>query len=210
VAARAQLGKTGLSTSQRENILIKFGGAELYALAREAFKTSSVANESTGREPVALRGPAPPADGALDTAKGVGDRITDAPGGVSVFLSAAEAADTAIEGGTVAGNGAGDTLGDSSGIPSASDDEQDTPKAVDTLAAAEAHKNSKKAKMSSTSAAVSEYLHAKNERERVIFAERHNGGHPGSGQAANSVNDNDIRVDVTDMIRAITEKARRQ
>jgi len=53
-------------------------------------------------------------------------------------------------------------------------------------------------------------LHAKNERERVIFAERHNGGHPGSGQAANSVNDNDIRVAVIDMIRAITEKARRQ
>ena len=210
VAARAQLRKTGLSTSHREDILIKFGGAELYALAREAFKTSSVANESTGREPVALGGPAPPAYGALEKAAGVGDGIPDAPGRVSVLVSAAEAADTAGEGGAVADNGAGDTLGDGSGTPSASDGEQDTPKAVDILAAAEAHKISKKAKKASTSAAVSEYLHAKNERERVIFAERHNGGHPGSGQAANSVNDNDIRVAVIDMIRAITEKARRQ
>jgi len=210
VAARAQLSKTGLNTSQREDILIKFDGTELCALAREALKTSSVANESTGREPVALGGPAPPADGGLDTAVGVGDGIPDAPGGVSVLVSAAEAADTADEGGAVAGNGAGDTVGDSNGIPSASDDEHDTPEAVDILAAAEAHKISKKAKKASTSAAVSEYLHAKNERERVTFAERHNGGLPGSGQAANSVNDNDISVAVIDMIRAITEKARRQ
>jgi len=65
-------------------------------------------------------------------------------------------------------------------------------------------------KKASTSAAVCEYLHAKNERERVIFSERHNGGHPGSGQVANSVNDNDIRVAVIDMIRAMTEKAGRQ
>jgi len=87
---------------------------------------------------------------------------------------------------------------------------QDTPKAVDILAAAEAHKISKQVNKASTSPAVSEYLHPKNELERVIFAERHNGGHPASGQAANCVNDNDIRVAVIDMILAITEKARRQ
>jgi len=164
VAARSQLRKTGLSNSQSEDILIKFGGAELYDLAREEFKKSSVASESTGREPVALGGPAPPADGALYTAAGVRDGIPDAFGGVSVLVSAAKAAETADESGAVAGNGAGDTLGDRNGIPSASDDEQDTPKAVDILAAAEAHKISRKAKKASTSAAVSEYLNAKNER----------------------------------------------
>ena len=113
---------------------------------------------------MALGGPSPPADGALYTAAVVRDGIPDASGGVSVLVSAAKAADTAGESGAVAVNGAGDTFGDSNGIPSSSDDEQDTPKAVDILAAAEAHKISKKAKKERTSAAVSEYLHAKNER----------------------------------------------
>jgi len=89
VAARAQLANTGLSTSRRKDILFTFGGAELFVLAREAFNTSSVANASNGRKPVALGGPAPPACGALETAAGVGEGIPDAPTRVPVLVSAA-------------------------------------------------------------------------------------------------------------------------
>jgi len=52
VATRKILRRTGLSAPQREDFLIKFGGSELYSLARDAFKTSAVASESTGRETV--------------------------------------------------------------------------------------------------------------------------------------------------------------
>jgi len=81
---------------------------------------------------------------------------------------------------------------------------------VDLLAAAEARQNHKKAKRVSTSAAFNAYQHVKNERESAVFEERHCGGASGSGQAANVVSDNDIRVAVLDMIGAIAAKARRQ
>jgi len=59
----------------------------------------------------------------------------------------------------------------------------------------------------STSAAISAYLQAKNERESAVFDERHSGGASGSGREANVVSDDDIRVDVLDRIGAIAAKS---
>eukprot|EP00168_Porphyra_purpurea_P013825 TRINITY_DN388_c0_g1_i7.p3 TRINITY_DN388_c0_g1~~TRINITY_DN388_c0_g1_i7.p3 ORF type:complete len:295 (+),score=47.37 TRINITY_DN388_c0_g1_i7:736-1620(+) len=53
------LKSTGMSTAQREDLLIKFGGAQLYDLAREAFKTSHVSTQLTVRAPVDLSAAVP-------------------------------------------------------------------------------------------------------------------------------------------------------
>lgn len=57
------LKSTGMSTAKREDLLIKFGGAELYDLAREAFKTSHVSTQLTVREPVDLSAAVPTVTG---------------------------------------------------------------------------------------------------------------------------------------------------
>jgi len=222
VAARAQLKRTGLSTSDREDILITFSGSELFSLFREALCTSSVANESTGREPVVFGAPATLSAGAVDATAGGGGGSpglashATAPGsaaGVPRPATGGESSPTSV-GEAAAGGVSGveddsvDKEGDSDSIMGHSDEEDAAYNAVEILAAAEKHKNPKKAKKVSTSAAVSEYLQAKNERERVLFSERHNERTSDSGQAA--VSDNDIRRAVLDMIGAISEKACRQ
>eukprot|EP00170_Pyropia_yezoensis_P001604 contig_6953_g1608 len=41
------LKSTGISTAKRKDLLIKFGGAKLYDLAREGFKASHVSTQLT-------------------------------------------------------------------------------------------------------------------------------------------------------------------
>lgn len=57
------LKTTGISTAHREDLLNKFGGAELYDLAREAFQTSHVSTQLTVGDLVDLTAAAPTATG---------------------------------------------------------------------------------------------------------------------------------------------------
>jgi len=206
-ATRKNRCRTGLSASQREDIVIKFGGSELYSYARDAFKTSAVATESTGREPVVLGALTAPAVGAVASPVGGSARQV-----LVVPVSTSPSAGTASPGSV--GNDMGTELsGADAGADfslGASDEEDGVPNAVELLAAAKAQRDPKKTKKVSTSGAITADLEAKTERESVVFAEQHGSGTAGSGPAANVVSDNDIRAAVLDMIGAITDKARRQ
>jgi len=225
VATRRNLRRTGLSASQREDLLIKLGGSELYSLARDAFKTSAVATESTGREPVvfgastapgisAVKSPADEHGEGAGSNAGTPGRVVGVatPGLAAVASSPPQCAGTASLGGAEAAifGAMGDAATDGDDSVGASDHEDDVPRAVDLLAAAEARKDHKNPKRVRTSAAISAYMPAKNERESAIFDERHSGRASGSGREANVVSDNDIRVAVLYMIGAIAAKARRQ
>jgi len=225
VATRRNLRRTGLSASQREDLLIKLGGSELYSLARDAFKTSAVATESTGREPVVFGASTAPGISAVESpadehGEGAGSNAgtpgrvvgVATPGLAAVASSPPQGAGTASLGGAGAAifGAMGDAATDGDDSVGASDHENDVPRAVDLLAAAEARKDHKNPKRVRTSAAISAYMPAKNERESAIFDERHSGRASGSGREANVVSDNDIRVAVLDMIGAIAAKARRQ
>ena len=207
VATRKNLCRTGLSASQREDIVIKFGGSEVYSYARGVFKTSAVAIESTGREPVVLGAPVAPAVGAVASPVGGGARQV-----LVVPVSTSPTAGTASPGSV--GNDMGTELsGADAGADvslGASDEEDGVPNAVELLAAAEAQRDPKKTNQVSTSGAITAYLETKTERESVVVAEQHGSGTAGSGPAANVVSDNDIRAAVLDMIGAIADKARRQ
>ena len=235
VATRKNLCRTGLSASQREDFLINFGGSELYSLARAAFKSSAVANESTYREPVVFGAPEAPACGLETAPADAGGEGSVAPGRTSTDKSPTGTACTADGGptlgqaglaqsspsprtlmtrpsraGTPAGPDVEGTGADSEGSPGDADADDTVPKAVELLAGAEAQRDCSKAKKVSTSGAIAAYLDAKNEREKVLFAERHGGGPSDSREATNGVSDNDIRIAVLDMIGAIAAKARRQ
>jgi len=222
VEARAQSKPTELSISEREDIRIKFSGSELFSLAREAFRTSSVANDSTGREPVVFGAPATLSAGAVNATAGGGGGSpglashSTAPGsaaGAPIPATGGRSTPPSVGEVAVGGVGgvedvSGDKVDDSDSIMGQRYEEDAAYKAFEILSAPEEHKNPKKAKKESTSAAFNEYLQAKNERERVLFSEMHNERASDSGQAV--VSDNDVRRAVLDMIGAISEKARRQ
>lgn len=62
---------TGMSAAQREDLIIKFGGAILFDLAREAIERSHVSTQLTVREPVDLMAAAQVRPGELGGARGV-------------------------------------------------------------------------------------------------------------------------------------------
>eukprot|EP00170_Pyropia_yezoensis_P001269 contig_5636_g1273 len=65
-----KLKSTGMSAAQREDLIIKFGGAILFDLAREAFKKSHVSTELTVRKPVDLTVAAQARSGKAGGARG--------------------------------------------------------------------------------------------------------------------------------------------
>jgi len=84
------LKKTGLSTAEKEDILLKFGGCVLFGLCRSAFKGCPVSAQTSARDPV-LFGSARAADGARASA--------------AASSSAAVAGGAAGEAGETEGNG---------------------------------------------------------------------------------------------------------
>ncbi|OSX73807.1 hypothetical protein BU14_0326s0001 [Porphyra umbilicalis] len=233
VATRKNLCRTGLRASQREDFLINCGGSELYSLARAAFKSPAVANESTYREPVVFGAPEAPACGLETAPADAGGEGSVAPGRTSTDKIPTGTACTVdggptlgqeglaqssprtlmtrpIRAGAPAGPDVEGTGADSEGSSGDADANDTVHEAVELLAGAEALRNCSKAKKVSTSGAIAAFLDAKNEREKVLFAERHGGGPSDSREATNGVSDNDIRIAVLDMIGAIAAKARRQ
>jgi len=159
VATRRNLRRTGLSASQREDFLIKFGGSELYSLAWDAFKTSAVATDSTGREPVVFGASTAPGTSAVEApadenGEGAGSntgtpgRVVGGatPGPAAVASSPTQGAGTA----SLAGAGAaifgamGDAATDGDDSVGASDHDDDVPKAVDLLAALRREKTARR------------------------------------------------------------------
>eukprot|EP00168_Porphyra_purpurea_P005737 TRINITY_DN16831_c0_g1_i1.p1 TRINITY_DN16831_c0_g1~~TRINITY_DN16831_c0_g1_i1.p1 ORF type:complete len:255 (-),score=14.17 TRINITY_DN16831_c0_g1_i1:167-931(-) len=77
--AAKKASRTGASTSEKEDALIKFGGAVLFGMAQAVFKDCPVSNELTGVKPVNLlqTASAQPGSGdagAVGAAAGVGGR----------------------------------------------------------------------------------------------------------------------------------------
>ena len=114
-------------------------------MARDAFKTSAVATESTGREPVefgaavspstsTLAGPENDRSGSADLEAASPGRFANGstPGQAEVAGLTPQGASTANLGGGDAafGGGAGDGAVDGDDIPGASDQDDDVPKAV--------------------------------------------------------------------------------
>eukprot|EP00168_Porphyra_purpurea_P013819 TRINITY_DN388_c0_g1_i1.p1 TRINITY_DN388_c0_g1~~TRINITY_DN388_c0_g1_i1.p1 ORF type:complete len:309 (+),score=76.34 TRINITY_DN388_c0_g1_i1:736-1662(+) len=198
------LKSTGMSTAQREDLLIKFGGAQLYDLAREAFKTSHVSTQLTVRAPVDLSAAVP----TVAVEKGLtavvppraGDGSEVHPGGSSD--AGGDSAEDAEEGGG-SGNDGGSVGSDGdvdaeSGAESAPDtaprdgSTEPTARAADIAAAASP---AKKAKRDTAVGLVREYL---SEKMR-----------PAAVGEVGGTTDSDVRQALVNMINAYAEKARR-
>ena len=122
-------------------------------MARDVFKTSAVASESTGREPVVFDASTAPGTSAVEApadehGEGAGSnagtpgRVAGGatPGPAAVASSPPQGAGMASLGGAGAAlfGAMGDAATDGDHSVGASDHEDDVPKAVDLLAAAEA------------------------------------------------------------------------
>lgn len=217
MATRKVLVQTGLSTAQREDALLAFGGSVLYELARGVFRKSSVSNEMTVREPVVLGTPPAPTTGAAGGATGAAAAVN--AGGVAAGTTGPAAAGNAggAATGTTGAAAVGPDVAESDGTEAsaesgsdASDDvEAATTSAVNVLVAAEGKSPDKKPKKETTAGVLRDYIKSKIDRENAA-AESTNCSGPSRDRAdGNGVSDDAIRRAVLDMITAYTEKARR-
>jgi len=72
---------TGLSSSERDDILLKFGGCVLFSLARTAFKGCPISPQTSVRDPIKFGASLGEADSAVGTNEGVEDAGAAAGGG---------------------------------------------------------------------------------------------------------------------------------
>lgn len=201
MATRKVLVQTGLSTAQREDALLAFGGSVLYELARWVFRKSSVSNEMTVREPVVLGTPPAPTTGAAGGATGAAAAVNAGGAATGTTGAAAVGPDVAESDGTEASAESGSDASD--------DVEAATTSAVNVLVAAEGKSPDKKPKKATTAGVLRDYIKSKIDRENAA-AESTNCSGPSRDRAdGNGVSDDAIRRAVLDMITAYTEKARR-
>lgn len=231
IATCAVIKGTGMSAAHKEDQIIKFGGAMLFDLAREAFKKSHVSTQQTVHEPMDMcadaaaspgspaagRAPGgPPAGGSTggdsSVAEGMdGDEgqdnaaADDREGSKSDGGSAAESIGGESDGG--AGTGSEEASSSfSSGSPASK-----APSHTATAAEIEASSpKPKKTKKPTAAAVLREYLQQKLVTEGASGAG--NGGASGAagrGSEADDVTDTDVRRAMVNMLNAYAEKARR-
>ncbi|KAK1863395.1 hypothetical protein I4F81_005951 [Pyropia yezoensis] len=198
------LKSTGMSTAQREDLLIKFGGAELYDLAREAFKTSHVSTQLTVREPVDLTAAAPTATGETGSTTVVppptaGGREVRPAGSGNTGGDSVE--DVEEEDGPGSDGGSAGSDGDE-------DVESGTERAPET---APSHGGAQRtASAGEIAAAASPVKRAKRDTAVGLFREYITEKmRPAAVGEAGGTTDSDVRQALVNMINAYADKARR-
>lgn len=216
-----KLKSTGMSAAQREDLIIKFGGAILFDLAREAFKKSHVSTQLTVREPVDLMAAAQVRSGELGGARGVHSESSTAgdesardggasrrSGGVNGLAEAtahapgsadhAEGPESDGDGGsTASGRGdVSDVRAESPLAPGPSAPVRDISATATAAEIAASSPGRKKAKKDTAVGLLREYLESKRRAEQTSGEE--------GGTSAN-----DVRKALVNMMNAYAEKARR-
>lgn len=198
------LKSTGMSTAKREDLLIKFGGAELYDLAREAIKTSHVSTQLTAREPVDLSAAVPTVAGE----KGSTTVVPSHPGAGSAVRpvgsgnAGGDGADAAEEdGGPGSDGGSIESDGDMDGESGAESAPEPAPcdgSAGRTATAGDIAAAASPAEKAKRDTAVGLFRESISEKMR-----------PASVGEAGGTTDSDVRQALVNMINAYAEKARR-
>ncbi|KAK1865324.1 hypothetical protein I4F81_007857 [Pyropia yezoensis] len=198
------LKSTGISTAKREALLIKFGGAELYDPAREAFKASHASTQLTVREPEDLSAAEPTVAGE----KGSTAVVPPRPGAGSVVRpvgsgnAGGDGADEAEEdggpgsdGGSVGSDG---VVHVESGAESAPETAHRDGGAGSTATAADIAAAASPAKKAKRDTAVGLFRECISQKMR-----------PAAVGEAGGTTDSDVRQALVNMINAYADKARR-